>query len=486
MAKLRMNDFQMNRLKSRSEARLPIRLAVVGAGYWGKKIIREIREIHRTVGCLELHSVVDNSPTMLAQCQQEFGPLDYRIDYKSVLSDPTLDAVFIASPNKTHYDTAATSILHGKSVIVEKPIASTSVEADNLVKLSRKENVVLSVSHLHRFNPAVKALKRAISNGVLGELYYLRFRWTGFMLPQMERDVITDLAPHPIDICNYLLDMWPKSITCKGKGYRTKENEEVAFLTAEHSGELTAQVEVSWLDREKRRDVTIVGSRGMAYLDCSEQKGTIHGPDSSEAHDLPIVPGNTLKSMLIHFAECVMANSLSKPINNLSPGIQGAYVVRVLEAARESLREKRTIPVLYENMPPLLPSHLKDSGLEIPSEPPLETSPSPVWDPSELDPDDSISDNVPSSSIEARIRTSRHRVNIVLALNSSDMGPKQLASSVGLDLSNLGKYLNDLLHYGLVERKTPFDLRKGRRYGLTERGRKLAGQLPWGEKELVQ
>ncbi len=321
----------------------PVRIAVIGAGYWGKKVIREIRDIHKNTGRVELHSVVDNSPTMLSQCQQEFGPLDYRVDYHALLTDPNLHGVHICTPNSSHFEVASAFLQHGKNVLVEKPLTLKSQDAYNLVKLARENHLVLCTGHIHRFNNGVKEMRKAIVGGQLGELYYLRFRWTGFMLPQGYREVITDLAPHPFDICNYLLDTWPNKITCRGKGYRTKDNEEVAFMTAEHAGELAAQVEVSWLDREKRRDVTIVGSKGMAFLDCSEQKGTIHAPDGTEPHPLSIVPSNTLRSEVNHFVDCIADNHDARPFSNLSDGLLGARVVSILEAARKSLRNERTV-----------------------------------------------------------------------------------------------------------------------------------------------
>ena len=236
-------------------------------------------------------------------------------------------------------------------MLVEKPLTLNSKEAYQLVEIARESKRVLCVGHIHRFNNGVRELRQAMNTGVLGELYYVRFGWTGFLPPQGYREVITDLAPHPFDICNYLLDMWPNKITCRGKGYRTKENEEVAFITAEHPNGLAAQVEVSWLDREKRRDVTVVGSKGMAYLDCSEQKGVLHGSSSTQ---ISITPSNTLREEVTHFVDCISNSLDSKPFANLSDGVLGARVVSVLEAARESLRQERTVRVevpLAEEIP---------------------------------------------------------------------------------------------------------------------------------------
>jgi predicted dehydrogenase len=321
----------------------PTRIAIIGAGYWGKKVIRETLDVGRTTGRVQVYAVVDNSPTMLSHCQNEFGPLDYRLDYHELLTDPKLSGVHICSPNATHFQVASDFLKAGKNVLVEKPLTLRSKEAYQLVQLAKDNNLVLCTGHIHRFNNGVRELRRALASGVLGDLYYLRFVWTGFLPPQGFREVITDLAPHPFDICNYLLDKWPNKVTCRGKGYRTKENEEMAFITAEHAGELTAQVEVSWLSREKRREVTVVGSKAEAYLDCSEQKGVLRTAEGTQ--QISITPSNTLREEVEHFLNCITSRQDSKPFSNLSDGVLGARVVSVLESARESIRQERTMQV---------------------------------------------------------------------------------------------------------------------------------------------
>src|SRR2546427_521147 len=237
---------------------------------------------------------------------------------------------------------ASAFLKHGKNVMVEKPLTLKSGEAYELVRLARENSTVLCVGHIHRFNNGVKELKRVLSSGTLGEPYYLRLRWTGLLPPQMQRDVITDLAPHPFDICNYLTDRWPSRIACKARGYRTPGNEEVAFMTAEYDGGLTAQVEVSWLDQEKHRDVAIVASKGTAYLDCSDQQAVLVWPDKTET--IKITPSNTIGTEVVHFIDCII-NRKDSEFANQSDGLLGARVVRILEAAKESLIQDRTVPV---------------------------------------------------------------------------------------------------------------------------------------------
>jgi predicted dehydrogenase len=322
---------------------MPLNMSVVGAGYWGKKVIREILNISQTTGQVRLHSVIDNSPTTLEQCRREFGPLNYRLNYQDLLSDPAASVAHICSPNSTHFEVASRFLRSKKHVLVEKPLALRGTEADELVRLAERNNRVLSVGHVHRFNNGVTELKRLMKSGEIGDIYYLRFRWTGLLPPQKDRDVITDLGPHPFDICNNLVGTWPAKISCRGRGYRGGAGDEVAFITAEHLDGINASIELSWLDLEKHRDVTVVGSDAVARLNCLDQKLVLQKPDKSET--ISTCPSNTLREEIMHFAECVEKDSSSQAITNLSDGMLGAGVVRLLEASKQSLREDRTVQI---------------------------------------------------------------------------------------------------------------------------------------------
>jgi UDP-N-acetylglucosamine 3-dehydrogenase len=320
------------------------RIAVIGCGYWGRKVIHETLEIGRTTGKIELRSVVDTFPGSLAQCQNEFGSeIDYRSDWQEIAADPSISGAHICTPNGTHFEVASTFLRRGKSVLVEKPLTLRTAEAYELVRLAKENNCVLCVGHIHRFNNGVKELRRVLNEGRIGDSYYVGFRWTAFMNPQLQREVVTDLAPHPFDICNYILDDWPEKISCKGRGYRTKLNEEVAYITAEHKGGLMAHIEVSWLDPNKRREVTVIGSKGTAHLDCGTQKLVIE--NSEGRNEVQFAPSNTLASEIIHFSNCIQNNHDSAPFANHSDGVLGARVVSLLEASRESMYQERTIPV---------------------------------------------------------------------------------------------------------------------------------------------
>ncbi len=315
-----------------------VRIAVIGCGYWGRKVVRETLEISRATGQIELHSAVESSPRSLAQCQTEFGPgIDYHSDYHDIASDPSVSGVHICTPNGTHFDIASRFLRQGKHVLVEKPLTLKTEEAYELVRLARENDCVLCVGHVHRFNNGVSELRRVLAEGQIGDPHYVELRWTALMNPQLQREVITDLAPHPFDICNYVVNAWPDKVSCKGRGYRTKLNG------------LLAHIELSWLDPNKRREVTIVGSDGVAHLDCSSQKLFLE--KTSGKRELPVSPSNTLASEIIHFTDCIRSKQDSTPFSNHSDGILGARVVSLLEASRESMYQERTIQVQLPILP---------------------------------------------------------------------------------------------------------------------------------------
>src|SRR2546429_9160281 len=325
-----------------------VSITVIGAGYWGEKVIREILILSQKTGMVSLRSVVDSSPAVLERCRKKVGPLDYRADYQSLLSDPDLSAVHICTPNSTHFEIASSFIKAGKNVLVEKPLALSSKEAYLLVEQARAQRLVLSTGHSHRFNNGLRALKSTLEPSILGEAYYLGLEWTGISPPQDQGNVITDLAPHTFDITNSLTGLWPDRISCIARGYRNKENEEVAFITCEYESGLCAEIEVSLLDFRQRRNLRIVAEKGNAHLDLLDQKVVLqhqHG-----VVNMPIIPSNILREEIEHFANCISRSRLSQIFSNDNDGLLGAHVVTCLEAARESLSEEQSVRVKFPSM----------------------------------------------------------------------------------------------------------------------------------------
>ena len=276
------------------------------------------------------------------------GPLDYRTDYQSLLSDPELSAVHVCTPNSTHFEIASAFIKAGKNVLVEKPLALSSREAYLLVEQARAQKVVLSTGHSHRFNNGLRALKSTLEPSILGEPHYLGLEWTGISPAQYQGNVITNLAPHPFDITNSLTGLWPDKISCVARGYRNKESEEVAFITCEYESGLCAEIEVSMLDPWQRRNLRIVAEKGTAHLDLLDQKVVLLHQNGIVK--MPIIPSNILREEIEHFANCVGRSRLSQTFSNDSDGLLGAHVVTCLEAARESLSEERSVEVKFPSL----------------------------------------------------------------------------------------------------------------------------------------
>jgi UDP-N-acetylglucosamine 3-dehydrogenase len=340
-----------------------INIAVIGAGYWGRKVISEILGLSHDGFEVGLHSVVDSSSVVLEQCRREFGQLDYRSDYHELLSDPNVSGVQICSPNNTHFQIASEFIRRGKHVLVEKPLAVKASDAFELVRLAREHGRVLSVGHVHRFNNGVRALRRVIDSGVLGDIYYLHLQWTGLLASQTGREVISDLGPHPFDISNNLLGTWPRKVSCRGRGFRANAGYEMASIYSEHPGGIDASTELSWLDVEKHRDVSVIGSDGAARLDCLDQRLVLQRRNRSEP--LFVVPNNTLREEIVHFVNCIAHHSSPEPYPNNASGALGANVVALLEASKKSLEEDRTI---HMEMPRINDASMDEHLIDLPSE----------------------------------------------------------------------------------------------------------------------
>jgi UDP-N-acetylglucosamine 3-dehydrogenase len=326
-----------------------VSVAVIGAGYWGKKVISEILNLSADGFDVGLHSVVDSSSVALEQCRKQFGQLDYRSDYQDLLEDSNVTAVHLCSPNSTHFRIASEFIRKGKHVLVEKPLALKSTEAFELVRLAKENGKVLSVGHVHRFNNGVRSLRRVLASGVLGDVYYLHLKWTGFLGLQTGREVISDLGPHPFDIANNLLGTWPRKISCRGRGFRANAGYEMASIYSEHPNGLDAFIELSWLDMEKHRDVNVIGSNGAARLDCLDQRLVLQRKDRAEP--VFVVPNNTLREEIIHFVNCIRHNGGPEPYPNGASGGIGANVVALVEASKKSLEEDRTVRIQLSPAP---------------------------------------------------------------------------------------------------------------------------------------
>jgi len=319
-----------------------VNVAVIGVGYWGKKILSEYVQLAKSVPYVEVSMVCDMADENLIYCNDRLQIPKDRLakDYRQALRSEEVDAVHICTPNETHHQICMEALEANKHVLLEKPMALKATKAWELVGAAKSRDLCLQVGHIFRFNSALRMMRDLIAQEYLGKLYYLKLQWTTLMPSPLNRDIIFDLGPHPVDILNYLLNKWPSKVACKGRAYRRAELEELAYMTMEFDDNLMAHVELSWLQPGKVREATIMGAERSATIDCINQSIRIYENDNGESHSIGVKPNNTILDETTHFALSILGKE-----NSNNPGPVGARNVAVLEKLRDSLVQERTMKI---------------------------------------------------------------------------------------------------------------------------------------------
>jgi UDP-N-acetylglucosamine 3-dehydrogenase len=315
-------------------------VAVIGVGYWGKKIATEYSYLSKKDARVNLYAVCDVFDSNLEFCREKLEIPHQTKLLKDIFENEEIDAVHICTPSETHYEICKGALEHGKHVTVEKPMTLNSLEAIKLVDLAYQKGLVLSVGHIFRFDAAIEKAKSLLEEGWFGDVYWMKFAWTALMPPMTGRDIITDLAPHPFDILNFLVNDWPNKVTCVAKAHRKGQQEETAHITCEFPSNLLAHIEVSWLNPERKREVQIMGSERFAKIDCITQQ--ITGYENEKFFDIPNVRSNTIGDELSYFVNCVREHTANQVAVNKNNGLVGANVVKLLELTRKSMEDRRT------------------------------------------------------------------------------------------------------------------------------------------------
>ncbi|MBI3970099.1 MAG: Gfo/Idh/MocA family oxidoreductase [Chloroflexi bacterium] len=360
------------------------RVGVVGAGYWGPNLIRNLAELTGS----PLAAVCDRVPDRLEYVRRRYPGVQVYESFDELVADPGVDAVVIATPAETHARLAAQALAGGKHVFVEKPLATSSAAGRELAALAEVGGLVLMVGHTFLHNDAVRWTKAKIDSGDLGDVLYLYSRRLNLGQVRQDINVVWNLAPHDVSIMLYLLGERPQRVTCAGHCFLQPGVEDVAFLTLEFSpvarlargtGEgsgarRAAHIHVSWLDPNKVREVVVVGTRKMVVYDdvdpdhmiqvydkgvdrvptgngsangAAGGAGTAADPreraESFGEFKLLLRTGDLtipkirftepLRNEMAHFVDCVETGK--RPLTDAQNGLD---VVRVLEAADESLR----------------------------------------------------------------------------------------------------------------------------------------------------
>jgi len=324
-------------------------VGIIGSGYWG---INHVRTFNALNNC-DLKGVADLSPANLERVKGISADIRTTDDYRRILDDKDIDAVVIATDAESHFKLASEAMDAGKHVLVEKPLALTVADGENLVRRAEDSGLVLMVGHILLYHPAVAKMKEFISTGELGDVYYLFTQRVNLGKVRATENALWSLAPHDISIMLYLVGDEPQEVSASGRSYVQDGIEDVVFFWLRFPGAMMAHGHVSWLDPHKIRKLTVVGSKKMAVFDDvdSTEKVRLYnkGVESSPAtygsygESISIRHGDVnipyvkmvepLRAECLHFIECV-----EKGATPLTDGRDGLRVLKVLEAAQRSLK----------------------------------------------------------------------------------------------------------------------------------------------------
>jgi len=334
-----------------------IRVGVIGYGYWGPNLVRNLSE---TPGC-SVSYVADLSPERLAMVRQRYPAIKLTTDYRVILNDPKVDAVAIATPISTHFKLALHALEAGKHVLVEKPLTSTTEHAQLLIDEAERRKLVLLVDHTFVYTGAVQKIQELVAGDELGSIYYYDSVRVNLGLFQRDVNVLWDLAVHDLSILDYVIPSRPVAVSATGVGHVPGQPVDTAYLTLFFENSLIAHVHVNWLAPVKLRRTLIGGSRKMIVYDDVEpsekvkvyDKGLVLG-DAEDIYQMlinyrsgdiwapHIEPAEALKTETRHFLHCIKHGQ--RPTTD---GEAGLRMVRILEAAQESMME-RGAPVELE------------------------------------------------------------------------------------------------------------------------------------------
>ena len=325
-------------------------LAVCGAGYWGKNLVKCFREL----GVLK--GICDKRPETLKAYSQLYPDLKITASFDEILKDDSFTAVAIAVPTPQHFEYARRALLAKKHVFVEKPIALKVAHAEELCRLAKRVKRKLMVGHLLLYHPAVRKLKEIIQTKELGEVYYLYTQRLNLGQVRKDENALWSLAPHDISVILELFPKRPVSVSAYGHSYiqASRGIEDVIFMNFKFADAKAAHIHLSWLDPHKVRRITLVGSKKMVVFDDMEQTDKIKifdkGVDRASAKEdarlasamvlrvgevhVPYLENiEPLKAECLHFVECI-----EKGKRPHSDGENGLQVLKILHAASRSLK----------------------------------------------------------------------------------------------------------------------------------------------------
>jgi predicted dehydrogenase len=326
-----------------------LKAGVVGYGYWGPNLVRNFNQ---NPG-FDLRYVIDKQEDKLAKVRATYPAIKTDKDPDILINDPEIDAVVIATPTNHHFPLAMKALQAGKHVFVEKPLASTSQQAQQLVDEAQKRELTLLVDHTFVYTPAVRKIKSLMSSGELGDLLYFDSTRINLGLFQHDVDVMWDLAVHDLSILSYIFPEKPVAVSASGMSHVKGQPQNTAFITLFFTGSTIAHINVNWLSPVKIRQTLIAGSRKMVVYDDMEPTEKIkiydrgvhlaEHPDDIQKMRVGYRTGDmlapqletseALQAAVAHFADCILNKRLPDTHGQL-----GVDVVQILEAAQQSMR----------------------------------------------------------------------------------------------------------------------------------------------------
>lgn len=324
-------------------------MGIAGCGYWGPNLARNIDGARDAMVC----ALCDLSTERLARMRRLYPAAEVFDDFDEMLERVALDAVVVATPLKTHFKLAMAALRAGKHVLIEKPMAASSRECEELISVADKAGLVLMLGHTFLYSAAVMKIAEIVKRGDIGEVRYINARRLNLGLFQKDINVVWDLAPHDISIILHILEKYPLSVNCQGNAHVTSGVEDVANLSMLFEDNQFVTIQSSWLEPRKVREMTIVGSRGMIVYDDLQAQESIRIYDVrverpphyetfgefqysyhyGDSHIPYVRQTEPLKTECQHFVDCILSGA---PV--LTDGRAGLAVVKILEAASASLR----------------------------------------------------------------------------------------------------------------------------------------------------
>lgn len=322
---------------------------VIGYGYWGPNVVRNLAGLDGS----NVVSIAEVSAAARQRAQKAYPAVHVTADAHELLASPTIDAVAVITPVWTHYELAKAALENGKHVFVEKPLTSTTRQAEELIEIASRKNLTIMVDHTFLFTGAVRKICQLLHGGTLGKLYYYDSTRVNLGLFQHDINVLWDLAPHDLSIMDYLIQARPEAIVATGEKH-LNGHEDIAYMTLYFPENVIAHINVNWLSPVKVRTTLIGGEKRMVVwndLDADEKvkvydkgvnitsrEGVYELLVSYRSGDMwapQLEQGEALRQELNYFVNCVSTSQ-----NPHNDGRAGLRVVKMLEAATESLSQR--------------------------------------------------------------------------------------------------------------------------------------------------